>query len=100
LINARTFIPHRVHEAIGVLGSVSVATACVLEGTVASEIIESSFNDGSVTIEVEHPTGQFSVEMDVSGSHSIDEFTVNRAALLRTARLLMQGEAFASNSTN
>ncbi|MBT6244251.1 MAG: 4-oxalomesaconate tautomerase, partial [Gammaproteobacteria bacterium] len=29
LINARTFIPHRVHEAIGVLGSVSVATACL-----------------------------------------------------------------------
>jgi len=95
LINTRTFIPHRVHEAIGVLGSVSVATACVLEGTVANNTIEESFSDGSIRIEVEHPTGQFSVEMDVNGSKSLETFAVNRAALLRTTRLLMRGEAFA-----
>jgi 4-oxalomesaconate tautomerase len=28
VIDTRTFIPHRVHEAIGVFGAVSVATAC------------------------------------------------------------------------
>lgn len=93
LLNTRTFIPHRVHEGIGVLGSVSVATACVLQGTVASDLIKQSFNDGTINIEVEHPTGQFTVEMEVSGSHDIGEFTVQRAALLRTARLLMRGEA-------
>ena len=31
-ISTRTFIPHRVHESIGVLGAVSVATACVTAG--------------------------------------------------------------------
>lgn len=93
LINTRTFIPHRVHEAIGVLGSVSVATACVLQGTVAADLIKQSFNDGTISIEVEHPTGQFVVEMEVSGSRDITQFTVQRAALLRTARLLMRGEA-------
>jgi len=96
LLNTRTFIPHRVHEAIGVLGSVSVATACVLKGTVADDILGASFEDGIVNIDVEHPTGQFSVEMDVSGSANIDTFAVHRAALLRTARLLMRGEAFAN----
>ena len=30
------FIPHRVHEAIGVLGAVSVATACLAPGSVAA----------------------------------------------------------------
>src|SRR5206468_45785 len=35
-IATRTFIPHRVHEAIGVLGAVSVATACLLPGSVAA----------------------------------------------------------------
>ena len=36
--STRTLIPHRVHEAIGVLGAVSVATACLLPGSVAAEV--------------------------------------------------------------
>ncbi len=34
----RNFIPHRVHKAIGVFGAVSVATACVIPGSVAAEV--------------------------------------------------------------
>ncbi|MDP5040082.1 MAG: 4-oxalomesaconate tautomerase [Paraglaciecola sp.] len=98
VVNTRTFIPHRVHDAIGVLGSVSVATACVLKGTVACDLLKQEFADGSIEIAVEHPTGQFIVEMDVAGSADIRQFTVKRAALLRTARMLMRGEAMASIS--
>lgn len=93
-INTRTFIPHRVHEAIGVLGSVSVATACVLKGTVASEFIGAGVEDGTVSLEVEHPTGAFVVEMEIAGSCDITTFKVARSALLRTARLLMRGDIF------
>ena len=32
------FIPHRVHDAVGVLGSVSIATACLIPGSIASEV--------------------------------------------------------------
>ena len=34
-IMTRTFIPHRCHASIGVLGAVSVATACLLDGSPA-----------------------------------------------------------------
>ena len=98
LLNTRSFIPHRVHEAIGVLGSVSVATACLLKGTVAQDLLQQDFADGSVEIVVEHPSGQFNVEMEVSGSADITEFQIHRAALLRTARLLMRGEAMVANN--
>lgn len=91
-INTRTFIPHRVHEAIGVLGSVSVATACMLQGSIAQRVSGLPVKDGVSLLEVEHPTGFFTVEMDVSGSADIGSFKVNRAAQLRTARLLMRGE--------
>ncbi len=91
-INTRTFIPHRVHEAIGVLGSVSVASACMLAGSVAEQVTGLQARDGVCRLDVEHPTGFFTVEMDVSGSAQLDTFQVNRAALLRTARLLMRGE--------
>jgi 4-oxalomesaconate tautomerase len=90
----RTFIPHRVHEAIGVLGAVSVATACVLKGSVADGIatVGGSTSSGAVQIEVEHPTGFFTVDMDVETGRQ--GLTVKRSALLRTARKLMDGKVF------
>src|SRR6185312_6905315 len=64
-IDTRTFIPHRVHEAIGVLGAVSVATACVLPGSVAAQVAELESTGGARRLDIEHPTGFFTVEMDV-----------------------------------
>jgi 4-oxalomesaconate tautomerase len=94
IICTRTFIPHRVHDAIGVLGSVSVATACCIPGSVAQQVsglgLElSAPNSGNVLV-VEHPTGFFSVEIELD--NSAGAVIVKRAALLRTARLLMRGE--------
>ncbi len=85
-VSTRTFIPHRVHEAIGVLGAVSVATACVLPGAVTDGV---AAIDSPELIDVEHPTGAFSVafELDREGA-------VISAALLRTARTLFRGEVY------
>jgi 4-oxalomesaconate tautomerase len=95
-IHTRTFIPHRVHEAIGVLGAVSVATACVTPGSVAAQVAGVSPRSGSQRLEIEHPTGFFTVDMDVTLEGVA--VTVNRSALLRTARKLMQGEVFVPGS--
>ena len=95
-IHTRTFIPHRVHEAIGVLGAVSVATACVTSGSVAAQVAGLTPHSGSQRLEIEHPTGFFTVEMDVTVDGT--DVTVNRSALLRTARKLMQGEVFVPGS--
>jgi 4-oxalomesaconate tautomerase len=102
-VSTRTFIPHRVHEAIGVLGAVSVATACVLPGSVAYEVAVvpgqaegAEGAEGSLDIEVEHPTGFFTVTIDVKPG--ADGPVVTRSALLRTARLLMRGEVMVPSS--
>jgi 4-oxalomesaconate tautomerase len=92
IISTRTFIPHRVHEAIGVLGAVSVATACVLPGSVAAKIAGIEKPGGAMQLEVEHPTGFFTVDMEVTFDGG--QLKVNRSALLRTARKLMRGEVF------
>lgn len=91
-INTRTFIPHRVHEAIGVLGAVSVATACVVPGSVAASVARLERGGGTRRIDVEHPTGFFTVEMDVEATP--EGVRVIRSALLRTARKLMRGEVY------
>lgn len=92
-LNTRTFIPHRVHEAIGVFGAVSVATACAVPGTVAARFApEGPASGGLRRLEIEHPTGFFTIEMDVERCKG--EVRVRRAALLRTARKLMSGDVF------
>jgi len=90
-LNTRTFIPHRVHEAIGVLGAVSVATACMAPGSVAADLARST-SGGTRRIDIEHPTGFFTVTMQVRRADGSIE--VERSALLRTARKLMRGEVF------
>jgi 4-oxalomesaconate tautomerase len=99
-VSTRTFIPHRVHEAIGVFGAVSVATACMLPGSVANQVAVIPGNgsdgadcDGGIDLDVEHPTGFFTVTLSV-GTGADGQPVVTRSALLRTARLLMRGEVF------
>ena len=95
-ISTRTFIPHRVHESIGVLGAVSVATACMVPGSVAAQLAQLSRDSAAQRIEVEHPTGFFTVDMEVTTEG--DEVHVRRSALLRTARKLMSGEVFVAGA--
>ncbi|MGA8007762.1 MAG: 4-oxalomesaconate tautomerase [Thiomonas sp.] len=87
-ISTRSFIPHVCHEAIGVLAAVTVGTACVLDGSVCEGI--AVMPEGTTkTVSVEHPSGEFSVELGIDPANPQN---VTRAALLRTARLIMRGE--------
>ena len=96
LVSTRTFIPHRVHESIGVLGAVSVATACMLEGSVAAGIAGLTAVGDSLEVVVEHPTGFFTVQMEVDNSTGSP--AVTKSALLRTARMLMSGNVYVLES--
>ena len=89
-VMTRTFIPHKCHAAIGVLGAVTVATACVLPGSVASGLVRTLRADEK-RLSIEHPSGEFSVEIEVEQTG--DELKVRRSSLIRTARALFQGEA-------
>lgn len=87
-INTRCFIPHVCHEALGVLASVTVGTACVLEGSVPHALARLPGGQRKA-LSIEHPSGEFTVELELD-EH--DPQKVVRAALLRTARLIMRGE--------
>jgi 4-oxalomesaconate tautomerase len=97
LICTRNFIPHRVHEAIGVLGAVSVATACIMTGSVASTVSNATHAPGSHSIDVEHPTGFFTVEL-TSETDANGNLKIVSSALLRTARKIMRGSVFIPSS--
>jgi len=88
VIATRTFIPHRCHASIGVLGAVSVATACLLPGSPAAALADAQSGTRK-SLAIEHPSGQTTViaELDTSGA-------VGSTAILRTARKLMDGAVF------
>jgi 4-oxalomesaconate tautomerase len=91
-LNTRTFIPHRCHDAIGVLGAVSVATAALLPGSPASAVLGDD-HDGSGIIVVEHPTGTFDASVEVR--FDADGTPVaERSGIVRTTRKLMDGVVY------
>jgi 4-oxalomesaconate tautomerase len=88
-VTVRSFIPHRAHASIGVLGAVSVATACLIAGSPAAEVAQIPGGNRK-TLSVEHPTGETTCVVDLD-----DSGAVVRVAMLRTARKLMDGVIFA-----
>ncbi|HMD94152.1 MAG TPA: 4-oxalomesaconate tautomerase [Trebonia sp.] len=89
-ISTRTFIPVRVHESIGVLGAVSVATAVMLPGAVGSDMAVTT--PGSHRLSVEHPSGALQVEVELDTTTTPP--TVLRSGVVRTTRKLFDGTAF------
>ncbi len=87
-VTVRSFIPHRAHATIGVLGAVSVATACLIDGSPAAAV--ASVPGGlTKTVSVEHPSGEVTCLLTLD-----EDGAVSSAALLRTARKLMDGWVF------
>ncbi|MDE2561465.1 MAG: 4-oxalomesaconate tautomerase [Sphingomonadales bacterium] len=87
-VTTRVFIPKRAHASIGVLGAVTAATACLVPGSPAAEV--AVIPEGPrKTLSIEHPSGEMSCVLEVD-----DNGEVKTAALLRTARLLMDGAVF------
>lgn len=87
-IGTRSFIPTRVHEAIGVLAAASVAAAAALPGTVAHEV--AVVPPDGLPVRVEHPTGFLDLHVDVGRG---DPPRVDGIRVVRTARLLLEGTA-------
>lgn len=84
-IHTRTFIPHKCHAAIGVFGATSVATACLIEGTVAFDVAQTS-NDLKQRLNIEHPTGRFTVLLERN-----EQQQITGCGFIRTARALFDG---------
>lgn len=97
IINTRMFIPHVVHEAIGVLAAVSVATACVIPETVCSNELRQEIKDSYLMshisyLSIEHPSGEFTVNLEFEIDDN--QVKIHKSGVIRTARILSKGEVF------
>lgn len=91
IISTRSFIPHRCHTSIGVFAAVTVATACLIEGTTAAPLAMTGNRTGS-TYGVEHPSGAMDVTIDVDRSGG--DIEIKRSGFVRTARKIFEGTVY------
>ncbi|MBL0420248.1 4-oxalomesaconate tautomerase [Ramlibacter sp. AW1] len=86
-ITSRYFTPRRCHASHAVTGAIGVLSAFALPGTVASG---GHRLPGRYPLTLLHPAGRIDVEVELEGRG--DQAQVTSAALVRTARKIMQGE--------
>jgi hypothetical protein len=85
-LSVRYFMPDECHPALATTGAVGIARAAVTEGSVAFELAGSPSVPSQIRLE--HPAGRLDVQLEVRDG-------AITAGLVRTARRLFEGFAFA-----
>ncbi len=85
-LSVRYFMPNDCHPALATTGAVGIATAAVTEGSIAFE--QAGRPTLPAQIQIEHPAGRLDVQLEMRNG-------AITAGLLRTARRLFEGYAFA-----
>jgi 4-oxalomesaconate tautomerase len=88
VISARYFVPDTCHKSLAVTGTVCIASACAIPGTIAEKIAGRTKAPQGI-VEIEHPSGKIAIDLDAdftSGKQAL-----RRAALVRTARRIFEG---------
>jgi 2-methylaconitate cis-trans-isomerase PrpF len=89
---ARMTALQKLHKAYAVTGAVCLGAAAKIEGTIVHEIYRKVQPDNPPAVRIGHPTGKLQVEIEIEEQKGQLELT--KAALARTARLLMDGNVF------
>jgi len=90
-LTSRYFVPHNCHASHAVTGAICVASACVQQGSIASDLVALDDSD-TQPICIEHPSGKIDVVLGLE--RSSDEVAIRRAGLVRTARKIMEGALY------
>jgi 4-oxalomesaconate tautomerase len=90
-VRSRYLTPHILHSAHAVTGGICVATAACLPGTVVHEVVTISAEPCQDVV-IEHIAGRLDITLDIDTGK--DHWTVKRAGVLRTARMLMKGVVY------
>ena len=91
IIASRFFVPETCHKSHPVTGTVCIASACAIPGTVASQIAPLPPAPQGM-LRIEHPSGVIILDLDADFTGGRQE--LRRAALIRTARRIFEGSVF------
>ncbi|MFZ7094376.1 4-oxalomesaconate tautomerase [Primorskyibacter sp. 2E233] len=89
-IATRYFMPWTTHPSMAVTGSQCLASCALTPGTVADGLLDRP-QQSPANVVLEHPSGTIEVLVDFEMNN---QFTLNSAGLLRTARKLADGQIY------
>jgi hypothetical protein len=82
----------KLHKAYAVTGAVCLGAAAKVEGTIVNEIYRKVQPENPPAVRIGHPSGTIQVEIETVKTSG--GLTLSKAALARTARLLMDGAVY------
>ncbi|MFQ5748311.1 MAG: PrpF domain-containing protein [Planctomycetota bacterium] len=91
-IIARMTALQKLHKAYAVTGAVCLGTAAKIEGTIVNEIFSQVQPSNPPAVRIGHPSGTIQVEIEIEKKNG--HLKLTKAALARTARLLMDGHVY------
>ena len=91
-IIARMTALQKLHKAYAVTGAVCLGTAAKIEGTIVHEIYRQAQPANPPAVRIGHPSGTIQVEIEIEKKNG--GLSLTKAALARTARLLMDGYVY------
>jgi len=89
---ARMTALQKLHKAYAVTGAVCLGAAAKIAGTIVNEIYTKAQPQNSAAVRIGHASGKLQVEIEIEEQNGQLELT--KAALARTARLLMDGNVY------
>jgi 4-oxalomesaconate tautomerase len=87
-ISSRYFVPETCHKSHPVTGTVCIASACAIPGTIAAQIAPLPPAPQGM-VKIEHPSGLILIDLDADFNNGKEK--LRRAALVRTARRIFEG---------
>lgn len=95
-IQVRYFMPHQCHKSLAITGSIGLSTACVIDGSVAAEVVQLKRTNPFIQpVAIEHPSGRIQVVLNQPDEHPEHI----KASVIRTARKLFTGHAYVQEQT-
>jgi methylitaconate Delta-isomerase len=91
-IVARMTALQKLHKAYAVTGAVCLGAAAKIDGSIVNEIYRKVQPTNPPAVRIGHPTGTLQVEIGLEKQNGSLE--LSKAALARTARLLMEGSVY------
>ena len=90
-INGRDFVPDKCHSAFSVSGSIALASACAIPGSVA-QLLAGLSPSAESRVSIEHPFGFIHVDVCIGTADGL--VTLEKASTVRTCRKLFDGDIF------
>jgi len=94
-LTSRLVFMQKMHKSYPVTSTVSTGVAAKVPGTVVYDVISEKVKN-RIEMEIGHPAGKITAEAHVVCNH--DQIVIKKAAMYRTARLIMDGQVYVKNS--